>query len=209
MQKYTDALAVIRTKQAAIRTNFKRASDDVATEEENLNETMEAIKLCNLCLAEQVDLITYIEGIVNAILVVFFEGRLIYKVTPILDADGVITGLTPKFIRDGVEIGISQEGGGARNLATFGHRYGLLLYLSKKLGVEPMMFLDEQLMNLDVDRWELLVEFLAELLNELAANEGLQSQIFFILHTPINMPQVITLVPGRSETKVVTTYNEV
>ena len=157
-----------------------------------------AILLCQRCLDDQADMKKFVESLVTAMLqAVFDPGHSFVFETQFDTAQGRITGLKPMIIEGDTP---KRQGGGARNVASLAIRMCFNAFLAKRMNLTPIMVLDEQLNNLDADRWPRLVKFLMDMQS---GDNAIGLQMIFISHQEFDMGRTITFTKsGRMLTKV-------
>lgn len=153
----------------------------IAELEANVALHKEASTLCAICIQKSIDVVEYVETLVTSLLEYVF-GNVQFKFEVTKDKLGAISGLRPVIVEDGISEDADGTGDGVKNVAAFGLRLAFLLLNTE---LEPVLILDEPLTNLKADKWELLVEFLAEY------TERLNVQIIIITHVDCEFPNTI------------------
>jgi len=153
----------------------------------------EAILLATAALKSQEDSKTHIETLVTSLMTYVMGEPLALKFEEKLSPEEEVVGLIPFLIWAETSLPYSQQGGGATNLMSFGIRLACLL-LQRDLN--PLLLLDEPSMNLDLDRWDRLIEFI----EDLASKTGIQ--IIMISHTPASFTSVYKFKKTKTSVKV-------
>lgn len=191
-------LATLTALEGKERKDLARRELELQVLQEDIDQGLRGVELCQRCLDEQADMKAFMEAINTALLRAVMGEELSYVLEPVMDDRGVSTiGLKPMIAEDGVALPPKQFGGGVRSVASLGNRMCFNAFLSKRIGTMPFMVLDEQLMHLDEDRWPRLLQFIQDF------QRDIPFQFIFITHAPGDYPRTITFhKSGRSTSKI-------
>ena len=199
----TDA-ATLKERFAAVKAlrrqdelNAGRFMSEIHRINEEIAVRENSILLCQRCLDEQADGKRFLENLNTALLKAVFDPGHSFEMETVVK-EGRVTGLKRRIVEEGA---VRRQGGGAQNLASLGNRMAFLAFLSKRLNLTPFIFFDEQLNNLDVERWPRLIQFLMDA-------EGVVPQMAFITHQDVDFPTTATFRKTGMSTSVVTQEGE-
>lgn len=189
-----ERFAAIKALQRQDEMNLAHHTSEIHRINDIISELDGAILLCQRCLDEQTDMKKFVESLVTAMLQAVFDPHHSFRFDVQFDeGQGKITGLKPVILEGDA---VKRQGGGARNVASLAIRIAFHAFLSKRMNLTPFMVLDEQLNNLDADRWPRLVEFLM-------SAKDVVPQMCLISHQPFECPRTFRYVKsGRTLTYV-------
>jgi DNA repair exonuclease SbcCD ATPase subunit len=175
----------------AFRATYQRAinstSDLIAGINEKMFKLRQAVELCQLCLAEQANLKSYIEEQVSALLRNTLNQNIRYVLEPVFKDDGVsLKGFRQRVEENGVLGELNEEGDGAQNIVSFALR---LIWLLLTKGLNKVLWLDEPLTNLRSGSWGPLIDFIIDLQQYFK-----NLQVVIITHMDANFPQTFHVV---------------
>lgn len=152
----------------------------------------DAIRLCEVCTGSEISVKTFVEEIATKLLNALAQGvaeqlgdtsepvpEYAYVIKTVTDDRGVVVGLDPILTIDGEESDIEDQGTGISNLISMTNR---LVYLLLSVGVAPILIMDEPMTNLSTTAWQIVVDLLDELC------EQLDLQIIVVTHSGVHFP---------------------
>lgn len=160
----SEYLRILHSKEALLAQQLRTEDmleKQIASYEVEAGVLTRALSLCKKCLEDEINLREYVEGVVNAIIQACVGPEVSYRLAPKYDKDGItIIGVVPLVTKDGMELPPVRHGGGMGNLVGIGHRFCFVL-LNRY--IEPVIFMDEPIVNSDAHKWTALYELMCDL----------------------------------------------
>lgn len=165
----------LKTALSIHKSQKEKLAFEVGYSEERLLKLLEGERLCTLCLEDEINLKDHAEDIANAFLKALFHEEATYTLAPKLSKDGVtVEGVSPMVTFNGLTLPPHGHGGGCGNCVGLAHRF-LWLWLHPEL--TPFLFLDEPIVNSDIEKWERLEQLILDL------NKDIPVGIMVITHS--------------------------
>lgn len=193
-------LAVKITTITSLKSNAERNVQRLFAESTNLKNTLDmynsAIELCNHCIADQIKIKNYLEEITTSFLntvLIELEGesadvpRLKYILEPVIDENGLTTGIKPLVAEEGNDPEpISEYGESVANLIGLVNR---IVPIAMNPKLRPVVLGDEMCVNLNPKVWGHVIGFIKDLQKTLG-----EFQLIVVSHTGIQFPTMYTIV---------------
>lgn len=161
-----DALARQETKR------LNQYEEDRANLETKASTHAQAIRLCDLCLAGQIEVTNHIEAMNNAFLDVF-EEPLELKFSTQYKADKVtISGTKAQILRDGA---VDRPSRGQKTVSSL----GLILAFLKLKDISQVLILDEFMSDVSVTVTPKVVDLLTKI----------GTQVIWVTHSQVDLPE--------------------
>jgi len=141
------------------------------TQEEKTKILKEAIALAQKCLNEQIEFKEYLEKLNTSFLHALYNDDYRWALEAKEDDDGAVVGLKP-ITYEGDHL-VKLIAASMKAVESFGVRLDFLLFTPH---LSPVMFLDEQMVHLDKDKWPKFLDLLRDIQKDIPV------QFIFITH---------------------------
>jgi hypothetical protein len=176
-------------KQRDTQSNRVRAMTvklDADTDKASLLK--EAILLAQKCLNEQIEFKEYLEKLDTSFLHALYNEDYRWALEP-KEEEGAIVGLKPVTYQG--EHLVKNIAASMKSIESFGVRLVFLLFTPE---LAPVMFLDEQMVHLDKDKWPIFLDLLRDIQKDIPV------QFIFITHSPGDFLMTTTLTSNGNYT---------
>lgn len=182
-----------RSRMLAMETARRDSlSAMVETNRRDIVDFQAAVHLCRVCIQEQSSAKEHFERIISSLLNGVMQGVhdyydlagdtpvYEYRLEPVEDAVGALTGLKPTVVKNGMADDPKNFGGGVQNLIKFAG--DLLHVLLSPDELAQVAVWDEPMTNLSPKAWKFVVRFLEDL------QKDLDLQVVTITHSGAQFP---------------------